>query len=175
MATVLQGRTEEEYLTLVRRFPLESIHDDTHLEAAMQVIDGLVDHLSTLSVAEKMYLGALSDLVATYEDKHVEIPPMSGIDALRFLMEINELSQTDLARIIERPPSTISEVLSGKRRLALPHIQRLAAHFGLPTDVFLVPDHREPRPAPFKDCDDDDSGPDQREPRASRRLRGKRM
>jgi antitoxin component HigA of HigAB toxin-antitoxin module len=30
-------------------------------------------------------------------------------------------------------------VLAGKRRLALTRIRRLAAHFGLPADVFIGP------------------------------------
>ncbi len=34
-------------------------------------------------------------------------------------------------------PSIVSEVLSGKRRLALTHIRRLAARFGVPADVFI--------------------------------------
>jgi len=35
-------------------------------------------------------------------------------------------------------PHRLSEVLSGKRRLALAQIQKLAAHFGVPADVFLA-------------------------------------
>lgn len=33
--------------------------------------------------------------------------------------------------------SVVSEVLSGKRRLSLTHIKRLAVRFGLPADVFV--------------------------------------
>lgn len=140
MTTVLDQMAREEYLTLVREFPLESIRDDAHLDAAMHVIDRLVDRLPTLSDAQKVYLKALSDLVATYERVHVVIPPTSGVDALRFLMETNGLSQADLVPVFKTPPSVVSEVLSGKRRLALPHIQRLSTYFGLPADVFLVRD-----------------------------------
>lgn len=143
MATVLNQTAREEYLDLVRTFPLESIRDDAHLDAAMQVIDELVDRLATLSDAEKVYLKALSDLVATYEQAHVVIPPTSGIEALRFLMEANGLTQANLVPIFKTPPSVVSEVLSGKRRLALTHIQHLSAYFGLPADVFLVRDKPE--------------------------------
>jgi HTH-type transcriptional regulator/antitoxin HigA len=51
-------------------------------------------------------------------------------------MEENRLKQSDLAPLFGSP-SIISEVLSGKRRLALAHMERLAEHFGLPITVFI--------------------------------------
>ena len=95
------------------------------------------------SPAAEAYLGALTDLVETYERIHVEIPDVTGVAALRALMEENGLAQADLAPLFGTPP-VISEVLAGKRRLALSHIRRLAAHFGLPADVFI--DRGDTRP-----------------------------
>ncbi|MGH2343992.1 MAG: helix-turn-helix domain-containing protein [Chloroflexota bacterium] len=126
----------EKYLTLVRRFPLLSIHDDTHLAQALEVIDRLIDN-GTRSEDEEAYLQALTDLVETYENAHVPFPPRSGVDALRYLMEENNLAQHDLAPLFGSP-STVSEVLSGKRRLSLSHMRKLAEHFGLPIDVFAA-------------------------------------
>ena len=51
-------------------------------------------------------------------------------------MEENGLPQTDLVPLLGTP-SVVSEVLAGKRRLALAHIRRLVAHFRLPADVFI--------------------------------------
>ena len=124
-----------EYLTLVRAFPLLSIRDETHLEAALEVIDQLIEKPDR-SEAEEVYLGALTDLVEVYETIYVIIPPVSGIAALRYLIEENGLRQSDLAHLFGSR-SIISEVLSGKRRLALAHMERLAEHFGLPITVFL--------------------------------------
>ncbi len=138
MSIILDRATEEEYLQLVRAFPLVSIRDDGHLSAAMDVIDELVEKADR-SAAEEAYLGALTDLVETYEDTHVEIPLTRGVDALRYLMEENGLTQAELVPIFGTP-SVVSEVLAGKRRLALTHIQRLSARFGLPADVFIVPE-----------------------------------
>ena len=136
MATVLDPAVEEEYLRLVRAFPLVSIRDDAHLEAALDVIDRMTD-LVERTPAEEAYLGALTDLVEVYEDVHVMIPPISGVEALRYLMEENGLSQADLVPQFGSA-SIVSEVLAGKRRLALAHIQLLAARFGLPSDVFMA-------------------------------------
>lgn len=136
MPKVLDRVTEEEYIALVRAFPLVSIRDDTHLIEALTVIDTLIDRAER-SPAEETYLGALTDLVETYEAAHVAIPPTSGVDALRSLMEENGLSQADLVPLFGTA-SVVSEVLAGKRRLSLSHITRLAAHFGLPADVFIA-------------------------------------
>lgn len=135
MPTVLDPATEAEYLALVRAFPLVSIRDDAHLAEALENIDRLVEQAQR-SAAEEAYLGALTDLVETYEDAHIAIPPTSGIEAVRYLMDENGLSQAELVSIFGTP-SVVSEVLAGKRRLSLMHIRRLAAHFGLPTDIFF--------------------------------------
>ena len=135
MATIMDTETERQYLALVRAFPLVSLHSDAHLKEALAVIDRLLD-IPERSAAEEEYLRALTDLVETYENAHVAIPTVTGVDALRYLMEENDLTQTDLAPLFGSR-SIISEVLSGKRGLALSHITRLARHFGLPAEVFI--------------------------------------
>lgn len=137
MTAVLDRVTEEAYVALIHTFPLISIRDAAHLADALTVIDRLIAQPQR-SAAEELYLGALTDLVETYENAHVVIPPTSGIDALRYLMAENGLTQADLVPLFGTP-SLVSEVLSGRRRLALAHIKRLAAHFGLPADVFIGP------------------------------------
>ena len=135
MAAILDKTTEEEYLALVRAFPLVSIRDDAHLAEALGAIDRLLERPER-SLAEEEYLRALTDLVETYENAHVAIPHVSGVEALRFLMEEIGLTQADLAPLFGAR-SIVSEVLSGKRHLALSHIARLAERFGVPADVFM--------------------------------------
>src|SRR3954469_14059581 len=64
---VERGADLEEYLALVRAFPLAHIRDDAHLDAAVAVIDRLLDQ-EERSAAEETYLDALTDLVETYEE-----------------------------------------------------------------------------------------------------------
>ena len=132
----MDTETEEQYLALVRAFPLVSLHNDAHLSEALAVIDQLLD-ISERSTAEGEYLQALTDLVEAYENAHVAIPTVTGVDALRYLMEENGLTQADLAPLFGPSRSTMSEALSGKRGLALAHITRLAERFGLPAEVFI--------------------------------------
>jgi HTH-type transcriptional regulator/antitoxin HigA len=129
------GADLDEYLALVRAFPLALIRDDAHLDAAVAVIDRLLDK-EDRSPAEEMYLDALTDLVETYEEAHVAIPARSGVDALRFLMEANDLRQVDLVPVLGRK-SLVSEVLSGKRPLTLTHIKKLADYFRVSPAVFI--------------------------------------
>jgi HTH-type transcriptional regulator/antitoxin HigA len=135
MPAILDRTMEERYLALVRAFPLLSIRDADHLAEALRVIDRLVEQPER-SAAEEAYLGALTDLVETYEDAHVLIPPTSGIGALRYLMAEQALSESDLVPLFGSR-SIVSEVLAGKRPLALTHIAKLAARFGVPADVFM--------------------------------------
>jgi HTH-type transcriptional regulator/antitoxin HigA len=130
-----RGADLDEYLALVRAFPLAHIRDDAHLDAAVAVIDRLLDK-GDCSPAEEMYLDALTDLVETYEEAHVPIPARSGVHALRFPMEANDLKQVDLVPVLDRK-SLVSEVLSGKRPLALTHIKKLAAYFRVSPAVFI--------------------------------------
>lgn len=136
MAMMMDKVTEEQYLALVRAFPLVSIHNDDHLEEALAVIDRLLD-IPKRSTAEEEYLQALTDLVEAYENAHVVIPPVSGVDALRYLMAENGLTQADLVPDFGTR-SIVSEVLAGKRHLALSHIARLSERFGVPADVFVA-------------------------------------
>ena len=64
----LKRQCRDSYLELVRTFPLASIQSEAHLEEAQNVMDRLL--AQELDDGEEMYLDALSDLVAAYEDEH---------------------------------------------------------------------------------------------------------
>lgn len=138
----------DEYLELVRAFPLEHIQDDAHLDAAVAVIDRVID-MPARSEAEEAYLGALTDLVETYEDVHVVFPPQTGIGALQSLMQENGLKQSDLAPILGTQ-SIVSEVLSGKRKLTATYIEKLSQYFHVSPAVFF--DDPQPR-GERRDCE----------------------
>ena len=125
-----------DYLALSRTFPPRVIRDDDELDQAISVVDDLLDR-PDLSGNEREYLAVLGLLIEEYERTHVELPAVTGVELLRHLMEENDLSQGDLASLFGDNRSIVSEVLHGKRRLSLNHIQRLAEYFGLPADLFI--------------------------------------
>jgi len=128
---------DADYRRLIEAFPLVSIQGDAHLDEAVAVIHRLLDK-GPLSSGEEAYLGALTDLVETYEDVHVVIPDIGGARLLRHLMDANDLTQADLAPLFGAP-SIVADVLTGKRRMTLAHSQRLSKRFKLPADAFVEP------------------------------------
>lgn len=132
---MLASEEMRDYWVHSFELPLTSIHDDMHLDRAIAKINTLIDQ-AELSSGDELYLNALSDLVALYESEHIKLPRASGVDVLRHLMEAHDMNQHDLVPILGNK-STVSEVLSGKRRLALTHIKKLSQHFGVPADVFI--------------------------------------
>lgn len=130
------GKTEDRYLDLIRRFPLRPLRTDADLDAAVAVIDGLIDR-RTLSAAEQDYLDVLSDLVEAYEDEAEPMPPVSDASLLRFLIEQKGVTQARAATGAGIAESTISEVLAGKRKLNRTQIAKLARYFHVEPGAFL--------------------------------------
>src|SRR4051794_11723725 len=80
------GKTQDRYLELVRQFPLRPLRTDADLDAAVTVIDALLDR-PRLTAPEQDYLDVLSDLVEAYEAEAVPMRPVGDADLLRFLIE----------------------------------------------------------------------------------------
>jgi len=88
-----------------------------------------------LDRGEEMYLDALSDLVATYEDKHYPIAPASDADMLRHLMDAKNVNQAQLSQEAGIAKSTVSEILAGKRAFSRKVIHKLADYFGVHASI----------------------------------------
>ena len=135
----LYGKTEDRYLELVRRFPLRPLRSDDELDAAVDVIDELVDR-ETLSLPERDYLDVLGDLVEAYENESVPMRPVGDADLLRFLLKEKRVTQSEVAAKAGIAESVISEILSGKRRLNRTQIGKLSRYFHVAPGAFLVGD-----------------------------------
>lgn len=133
----LKGAGRNVYLKLVTAFPLASIKSEEQLQEAHGVIDQLLGR-DELKGGEEMYLDALSDLVAAYEDEHHAIEPASDSDMLRHLMEAKGVTQAQLSRDTRVPKSTISEILSGKKHLSRQMIRKFADYFGVDASVLAA-------------------------------------
>ena len=129
------GKTEDRYLELIRRFPLRPLRSDADLDAAVAVVDGLIDG-DDLTNAERDYLDVLSDLVESYEDAAVPMRVVDDAEMLRFLIENRSITQSELARQSRIAESTLSEVQSGKRNLTRTQIGKLARFFQVEPGVF---------------------------------------
>src|SRR6516165_12423410 len=126
----LKGAGRDSYLELVQAFPLASIKSDEQLQEAQKVMGRLLAR-GEHDDGEEMYLDALSDLVAAYEDEHHAIEPASDADMLRHLLEARGITQAELSRDTSIAKSTISEVLAGKKPFSRQMIRKLADYFRL--------------------------------------------
>lgn len=138
-AKALYGKREDRHLELVRRFPLRPLRTDADLDAAVEVIDSLIDR-DELSSPEQDYLDVLSDLVEAYEDEAVPVRRAGDAEVLRFLIEAKGVTQAQAAKGAGIAESTVSEVLAGKRKLNRAQIGKLSRYFHVGPGAFAFPE-----------------------------------
>jgi HTH-type transcriptional regulator/antitoxin HigA len=121
----------------VQKFPLTAIRSESELRAAQKVIDDIL-RIGRLKKGTIQYVDALSDLVMAYENTHHAIPAPSDAALLRHLMDARGISQTDLHLATGVAVSTISEILSGRRKFSKEIIGKLSKYFGVDKGLFAV-------------------------------------
>jgi HTH-type transcriptional regulator / antitoxin HigA len=131
-------RTIDRYFALIQELPLRQLRSDLELDRANRMIARLLDRVK-LARDEQDYLDVLSDLVEKYEDQRYPIEPVSGQDALLHLVESSGKTRATIAAEAGLPESTLSEVLSGRRRLNTRHIGILARYFRIDPGIFIDP------------------------------------
>jgi HTH-type transcriptional regulator/antitoxin HigA len=77
----------------------------------------------------------VGDLIEDYESEQEPLPEVTGIDALKFLMEQHNLKQSELVEIGSQ--GVVSEILTGKRELNVRQVRLLADRFGVSAATFL--------------------------------------
>jgi HTH-type transcriptional regulator/antitoxin HigA len=127
------------YFSLVNEFPLRPFRNEDDCNRATEIIGRLADRgEEDLSPGETDYLDVLSTLMEQWENEHVVIAePRSTADAVRAFMVARGLTQTDVVKGAGVSASTISELLSGKRKLGKQPASKLAKFFRMPVSVFL--------------------------------------
>jgi len=130
----LPGRFEE----LVRLMPPQAIADDIHLDNAIEMIDRLMT-IPRLTKGRALYLETLTQLVGVYESEHhaIDTSDISGLDSLKYLLDENGMSGTDLANLLGVHASMGSKILKGDRKLTADHLRTLSDHFHVEASLFL--------------------------------------
>ena len=128
-----QSPTYDEILA--SRVP-HPIHDDGAANRVREDIQALLRTYPRTD-GEEEYLSLLEHLLIAWENGRYETPKLSGVEALRCMLEDNELPQSALVGPVFASPGIASEILSGKRKLTLNHIKKLAAFFHTSPIVFL--------------------------------------
>lgn len=125
--------TYDEILT--RKLP-HPIHDETEADRVRDEIQSLVRTFPR-SEGEEEYLALLGQLLIAWENGRHETPTVPGVEMLRCLIEDNGMKQSELVGPVFASPGIVSEILSGKRKLTVSHMKKLAEFFHTSPEIFL--------------------------------------
>lgn len=110
------------------------IRTERDYEAALARVEKLMDAKPNTPQGDE--LDIISLLVHDYEEKAFPIDKPDPITAIRFRMEQQGLTPSDLVPLLGSR-SRVSEVLSGRRGLSLKMIRALVAGLRIPAEVLL--------------------------------------
>jgi HTH-type transcriptional regulator / antitoxin HigA len=122
---------KDDYLELVKQFPLRVIRNERELDAAAGFAIKLAARgEDRLSDGETAYLDVLDRLIEDYEERRHAMPlrNASVTERLRFLIEEAGMGASDLGRLLGNR-GLGSLLLTGRRELSKAHIRVLAEHF----------------------------------------------
>jgi HTH-type transcriptional regulator/antitoxin HigA len=127
--------TEAAYKQIVTRELPAPIRSDAQYKSYLAKIERILDE-TRRTAAQSKFLELLILIVERYEQEKFPIRPLDPRIMLRELMEVHEMSQADLARLIGSS-GVASEILSGKRSLSKTQIKKLSQLFKVSPAVFL--------------------------------------
>jgi antitoxin component HigA of HigAB toxin-antitoxin module len=125
------------YRELCEEYLPRPIHDDAQDEEATAMMNALAV-FNRLNAEQRDYLDVLTEFVDEYDKgKKIRWPKVSGLDALKYLLEENGMNAADLSRILGTSRNLGAMILRGERQLTLAHVRTLAKRFRVSADLFL--------------------------------------
>lgn len=112
------------------------ITDAAHYQQMVAMLEALLDATAGNEAHPAMGLvDVVGDLIEDYEAEHHRLPKVTGVEALKFLMEQHALKQSDLSEIGSQ--GVVSEILTGKRDLNIRQVRALSKRFGVSAATFV--------------------------------------
>jgi HTH-type transcriptional regulator/antitoxin HigA len=125
------------YHKLMREFPLRPITTKKDADTATKILDKRFRQEFD-DPGEESYILILADLLTDYDEK---VNPFENTatpaGVINLLMESNDLTQTDIGKLLDIGQSAVSLILSGERQLTTEHVRRLAKRFNVSPAVFI--------------------------------------
>jgi len=113
---------------------IKPIRNDDDLRAVFKRLEKVFQAQEGTAEADEMEV--LVTLVEAYEHKHYPISAADPVEAIKFRMEQQGLTQKDLEPFIGSS-GRVSEVLNNKRRLSLSMVRRLHEGLHIPYESLL--------------------------------------
>jgi HTH-type transcriptional regulator/antitoxin HigA len=132
-AKSMPGRFTE----LVALLPPHVIRDENDYDNVIEFMDKLLAR-PQLTKGQTEFFETWSVLIGAYEDEHhaIDTSHISGLDALKYLMEHNDMTASDLGLLLGNR-SLGSKILRGDRELSKAHLRILADRFKVDAGLFL--------------------------------------
>jgi HTH-type transcriptional regulator/antitoxin HigA len=105
-------------------------------ERMLAVAEQLIDKGQSRTPEEDQLFELVTKLIEDFEDEHYPIPDAPPHRVLQFLMEQNDLRQSDLLPIFGSR-GYVSDVVNGKRAISKSHAKALGKMFQVSPDVFI--------------------------------------
>jgi HTH-type transcriptional regulator/antitoxin HigA len=121
-----------KFVSPILKAPSNQIEYDllaAHLDRLLDIVGSDENH-PLIGLAD-----AVSNLISVYDETHYSLAKTNSISALKYLMEINQYTQSDLHDIGSQ--GVVSEILNGKRKLNLRQIKSLSKLFNVNPDTFI--------------------------------------
>jgi len=115
---------------------IKPIRTDADHEAALARVDELWGAETGTPAADELEVWSV--LIDEYERRRWPLERVDPVDAIKAHMEMQGLTQTDLARLLESEPRA-SEILNRRRRLTVEMIAKLANEWKIPADWLVQP------------------------------------
>lgn len=115
---------------------VSTIRSEKQYNKIVNMLDELIDEVNKKSdPIKESLIDTLGTLIKDYEDRNIEEPKGDSIGALKYLLEENGLSQSELPEIGSQ--GVVSEILNGKRKLNLRQVIALSKKFSVSPSVFI--------------------------------------
>jgi antitoxin component HigA of HigAB toxin-antitoxin module len=127
----------KDYAGLCRMLIPRPIRDKVDFENVTGITDAMAGQ--KLTSDQEDYFDLLCRLVQDYEGEHAGLfaPGVTGLKALRHLLEEHDMSGADLSRLLGSHRTLGAMILRGERKLTVEHVRILSAHFSVSADLFL--------------------------------------
>lgn len=114
---------------------IKPIKTEQDYELSLKMIEKIFHAKPNTPEGDK--LEVLSVLVHQYEQKHYHIAPLSPIEAIKYEMEEQGLTQVGLAKRLGMSRSTISEIIGGKKQMSVNFMKFVHKELGIPAHILL--------------------------------------
>ena len=125
----------KHYESVAKIFDELSIRNDEDVERLAVFAELLDEKIRKGQTKWENLFNYVTSQITGYEKENVQLPEVSGVAMLRYLMDQYGHKQKDLEDVVS--PSVISEILSGKRPLNQKHIEELSKKYNVSPALFF--------------------------------------